>query len=191
MDNTVKGLQKPNTASSAYNAMDFIIKRAISEKVNTAIICKVVNRSGQYVDVLPLVTPVNGFGETVEPTTLFHLPYMRYQAGTAGIILDPVAGDIGLAVFAQKDCSNVVQGTTEPQQPGSFRGNSMANGFYVGGFLNQNPTTIIELKQDGSIFINATGNVTVKGDVIADGISLKNHTHGGVESGGSDTGKPK
>ena len=116
---------------------------------------------------------------------------MRYQAGTAGIILDPVAGDIGLAVFAQKDCSNVVQGTTEPQQPGSFRGNSMANGFYVGGFLNQNPTTIIELKQDGSIFINATGNVTVKGDVIADGISLKNHTHGGVESGGSDTGKPK
>ena len=191
MDNTVKGLQKPNTASSAYNAMDFIIKRAISEKVNTAIICKVVNRSGQYVDVLPLVTPVSGFGETVEPTTLFHLPYMRYQAGTAGIILDPVAGDIGLAVFAQKDCSNVVQGTTEPQQPGSFRGNSMANGFYVGGFLNQNPTTIIELKQDGSIFINATGNVTVKGDVIADGISLKNHTHGGVESGGSDTGKPK
>lgn len=191
MDNTVKGLQKPNTASSAYNAMDFIIKRAISEKVNTAIICKVVNRSGQYVDVLPLVTPVNGFGETVEPTTLFHLPYMRYQAGTAGIILDPVAGDIGLAVFAQKDCSNVVQGTTEPQQPGSFRGNSMANGFYVGGFLNQTPTTIIELKQDGSIFINATGNVTVKGDVIADGISLKNHTHGGVESGGSDTGKPK
>lgn len=191
MDNTVKGLQKPNTASSAYNAMDFIIKRAISEKVNTAIICKVVNRSGQYVDVLPLVTPVNGFGETVEPTTLFHLPYMRYQAGTAGIILDPVAGDIGLAVFAQKDCSKVVQGTTEPQQPGSFRGNSMANGFYVGGFLNQNPTTIIELKQDGSIFINATGNVTVKGDVIADGISLKNHTHGGVESGGSDTGKPK
>lgn len=191
MDNTVKGLQKPNTASSVYNAMDFIIKRAISEKVNTAIICKVVNRSGQYVDVLPLVTPVNGFGETVEPTTLFHLPYMRYQAGTAGIILDPVAGDIGLAVFAQKDCSNVVQGTTEPQQPGSFRGNSMANGFYVGGFLNQNPTTIIELKQDGSIFINATGNVTVKGDVIADGISLKNHTHGGVESGGSDTGKPK
>lgn len=191
MDNTVKGLQKPNTASSAYNAMDFIIKRAISEKVNTAIICKVINRSGQYVDVLPLVTPVNGFGETVEPTTLFHLPYMRYQAGTAGIMLDPVAGDIGLAVFAQKDCSNVVQGTTEPQQPGSFRGNSMANGFYVGGFLNQNPTTIIELKQDGSIFINATGNVTVKGDVIADGISLKNHTHGGVESGGSDTGKPK
>lgn len=191
MDNTVKGLQKPNTASSAYNAIDFIIKRAISEKVNTAIICKVISRSGQYVDVLPLVTPVNGFGETVEPTTLFHLPYMRYQAGTAGIILDPVAGDIGLAVFAQKDCSNVVQGTTEPQQPGSFRGNSMANGFYVGGFLNQNPTTIIELKQDGSIFINATGNVTVKGDVIADGISLKNHTHGGVESGGSDTGKPK
>jgi phage baseplate assembly protein gpV len=67
----------------------------------------------------------------------------------------------------------------------------MANGFYIGGFLNNEPTCFIELKQNGSIEITASNNVIVKGDVIADGISLKNHTHGGVESGGSNTGKPQ
>ena len=190
LENIVKGLRKPNTTGSQYNTLDFIIKQAIANKVNTAIICKVVKVSGQYVDVLPLVTPVDGFGEAVPPTTLFHLPFMRYQGGKCAVIIDPVAGDIGLAVFAQKDCSNVVQGTTEPQQPGSFRGNSMANGFYVGGFLNQAATTKIELKQDGKVEITAPGNVIVHGDVIADGISLKNHTHGGVQTGGGNTAGP-
>ena len=33
--------------------------------------------------------------------------------------------------------------------------------------------------------INITG-----GDVVADGVSLKTHTHGGVEAGGSNTGSP-
>lgn len=39
--------------------------------------------------------------------------------------------------------------------------------------------------------INITGTVTVMGDVIADGVSLKDHVHGGVVPGGSDTGGPK
>jgi phage baseplate assembly protein V len=34
------------------------------------------------------------------------------------------------------------------------------------------------------------GNVTVTGDVVADGISLKTHKHGGVQSGGSQTSTP-
>ena len=55
------------------------------------------------------------------------------------------------------------------------------------------------LTVNGNITINGTGgggtvnasNVTINltgGDVIADGISLKNHKHGGVQSGGSLTG---
>lgn len=39
--------------------------------------------------------------------------------------------------------------------------------------------------------ISITGNVTVAGDVIADGISLKTHVHGGIVKGGSDTERPK
>ncbi|MBA1443516.1 MAG: phage baseplate assembly protein [Gammaproteobacteria bacterium] len=35
------------------------------------------------------------------------------------------------------------------------------------------------------------GDVNVTGDVIANGISLVNHTHGGVEPGGGNTGAPQ
>ena len=55
--------------------------------------------------------------------------------------------------------------------------------------LKINDTTLIAT--EGNINVtNATINVT-NGDVIADGISLKNHVHGGVESGGSTTGAPE
>jgi hypothetical protein len=111
---------------------------------------------------------------------------MRYHGGICAVKLDPVVGDIGLAVFAQKDCSSVTQGTTEPQKPASFRENTMGNGFYIGGFLNQEPSCYVELKQSGEVVINApagltiNNNVTVNGDVVASGKSLVNHTHMGV-----------
>ena len=180
---TVQGLQNINTASSDYNALSFIIQQAIRGQVNTAIVCKVVGVSGNYVDVLPLVSQIDGFNNAVPPTTLYRLPFMRYHGGICAVKLDPVVGDIGLAVFAQKDCSSVGVGTTTPQRPASFRENSMGNGFYLGGFLNHEPSCFIELKQNNTIIINApsgliiNNNVTVNGDVVASGISLVNHTH--------------
>ena len=46
---------------------------------------------------------------------------------------------------------------------------------------------VIEVSKAGSINITAPGNVTVNGDVIADGISLEKHTHSGVNG---ETSKP-
>lgn len=39
--------------------------------------------------------------------------------------------------------------------------------------------------------VSVTGTITATEDVIADGISLKSHTHSGVQSGGSSTGGPQ
>jgi hypothetical protein len=186
----VKGVANYAASNSPYNSLSFMIQQAIREQVNTCIICKVVGVSDGYVDVLPLVTQVSGKDEAIAPTTLYHLPYMRYHAGIAAVILNPVVGDIGLAVFAGKDCSNVKVGTSEPVPPASFRDNSMANGFYIGGFLNQAPSVFVELTQDGAVNItapggvNIDGNVTVSGDVVASGKSLVNHVHTG-DSGGT------
>lgn len=182
----VKGVANYAASNSPYNSLSFMIQQAIREQVNTCIICKVVGESDGYVDVLPLVTQISGKDEAIAPTTLYHLPFMRYHAGIAAVILNPVVGDIGLAVFAGKDCSNVKVGTSEPVPPASFRDNSMANGFYIGGFLNQAPSVFIELTQGGAVNITAPGgvnihgNVTVSGDVVASGKSLVNHTHMGV-----------
>lgn len=39
--------------------------------------------------------------------------------------------------------------------------------------------------------VHFTGDVTVDGDVIASGISLVNHVHGGILPGGDNTGAPQ
>ena len=189
-NNEVRGVANYAAGNSQYNALSFMIQQAIREQVNTCVICKVVGVSSGYVDVLPMVTQVSGKGEAIPPTTLYKLPCMRYHAGVAAVILDPVPGDIGLAVFAGKDCSNVKVGTSEPVPPASFRDNSMANGFYIGGFLNQAPSVSIELTQGGAVNItapggvNISGSVAVSGDVTASGKSLVNHVHTG-DSGGT------
>ena len=200
-NNTVQGVQNINTGSSDYNALSFIIQQAIREKVSTAIIVKVTAVHDGYVDCIPMVSQIDDMGEMVPPTELFHLPYFRYHSGKCAVKIDPVVGDLGLAVFAQKDCSSVTKGTTEPQKPASFRESSMANGFYIGGFLNQEPSTFIELKQSGQIEITApaglkingnitvSGGITASGDVVGGGISLDNHVHAGCQGG--TTGGPQ
>ena len=204
MAETVKGQKKPNTAGSSYNSLQFMVQQAIRNQVHTAIPVQVRAVDGLFVDVLPLVSNVDGFGETVEPTTIYHLPVFRYHAGVGAVILDPVPGDKGLAVFAQADSSNVQTDTDAPQQPGSFRRHSMSDGFYIGGFHNAEPSVYIEVKQDGTIDIvapagvnvtspevNFTGNVNVEGDANIGGISFAGHVHGQVEPGGGTSGTPQ
>ena len=47
-------------------------------------------------------------------------------------------------------------------------------------------TPLVEMTQDLSV----GGSVSVVGDVVADGISLTTHAHGGVTPGGGNTGVP-
>lgn len=197
-EKSVQGKKTPYSNKTPTNAIGFAISQALS-KISTAVPVTVQavykGDTTGYVDVLPLVGNVSGKGEYVPPVTLYHLPYCRVQGGTAALIIDPVPGDKGLAIFTDSDSSNVTAETGEPQQPASYRKFSQSDGFYVGGFLNQKPVTYIELRQDNTTVINSTagvqinGTVTVKGDVIADGISLKTHVHTG-DSGGT-TSPPK
>jgi len=189
-DNTVKGQNKPNTAGSEYNALQFMIQNALRGQVHTAIPVKVQAVNGLFVDVLPLVSSVDGYGQAVEPTTIYHLPVFRYHAGVAAFIVDPIPGDIGLAVFAQSDSSNVQEGTSTPQQPGSFRRFSQSDGFYFGGFHKSTPSVYIEVTQEGVVNIQADV-VNISGDAVIGGISFLNHVHGGVQSGGSTTSTPQ
>ena len=204
MSETVKGQKKPNTAASGYNSLQFLVQQAIRNQVHTAIPVQVQAVNGLYVDVLPLVSSVDGYGQAVEPTTLFHLPVFRYHAGVGAVILDPVVGDKGLAIFCQSDSSTVNEGTNTPQQPGSFRRFSMSDGFYLGGFHNAAPTVYIEIKQNGEVVIVApnkltvtspsatfSGTMDISGDCTVGGVSFLSHVHGGVEPGGGTTSTPQ
>ena len=190
----VQGIADIYARETPYNQLSFLMRSLINKEINTAIpvqVTKVMVGSGSvgYVQAKPLVNDMDAEGNAVDVPVIPSLPYFRLQGGKVAIITDPVVGDIGIAVFAQKDTSNVVAGTSSPVRAGSFRKFSMSDGWYIGGFLNASPETFIELKQDKTIVINApsglsiNGNISVSGginassDIVGGGISLDNHTH--------------
>ena len=193
MSEPVKGQRNIYTNNSDVNQLEFIIQRMMSG-IHTCIPCKVMDvhassESTGYVDILPLVTHMDGMGKAIQPVTHYHVPYSRIQGGIAALIIDPVVGDIGLVCFASKDSSNVKAGTTQPQHPATLRMFSPSDGFYIGGFLNQAPQVYVELTQEKKCNIIATGGVHIKGDVTVEGTitstgdiqgnghSLTNHYH--------------
>lgn len=188
----VKGVADEDVDSSDLNRLEFLIK-VLQRDMSTAIpVIITATQAGDtnaagYVDARPLVAQIDAWGNSLPMAAIHHLPYFRLQSGRAAVVLDPVVGDIGLAVFAQSDCSNVKQGANQTVQPGSWRKFDQADGFYVGGFLNKSVDTFVRLAQDGSITIKAPGNVTIDaptvtytGDIICGGFSYLGHTHTGV-----------
>jgi len=209
-----------NTGASPVNAISFLVENIIKGLVNTAIPVRVdsctapgPNGSAGFVSATPLVMQRGADGKSLLPASLPKLPFFRIQAGDAAIVLDPQPGDIGLAIFAQQDCSNVSSGKTDPAQAGSFRCFDMADGFYLGGFMGVAPQVFIHLdpvsnnihvktpakvtiEAADSVTINApqtniTGKVTVTDDLTARGISVSKHVHPGVYPGSSTTGEPQ
>ena len=194
----VKGLADEYTDTTPLNQLEFLIKTLTRDMstaipvIITAVQAGDTNAAG-YVDARPLVAQIDAWGNSLPMAAIHHLPYFRLQSGRAAVVLDPVVGDIGLAVFAQSDCSNVKQGANQTVQPGSWRKFDQADGFYVGGFLNKGVDTFVRLAQDGSITIKAPGNVTidapnvtmtgtlnVTGNMTSGGKSYLDHTHMGV-----------
>ena len=193
----VQGIADIYASQTQFNQLSFMMRTMMHREISTAIpvVVKEVmagNGAVGYVKALPLVNDMDAEGNAIDVAIIPKLPYFRLQGGKVAIITDPIVGDIGIAVFAQKDTSNVIAGTKEPVQAGSFRKFSMSDGWYIGGFLNQAPETFLQLNQDGTAILTANsgvtinGNVTVNGtitstgDIKGNGHSLSNHTHTGV-----------
>ena len=190
----VQGIADIYSGLTPFNQISFLIRTMMAKEISTAIpvvVKEVMPGSGAvgYVKAKPLVNDMDAEGNAVEVPLIPSLPYFRLQGGKVAVITDPVPGDIGLAIFAQKDTSNVVAGTKDSVQAGSFRKFSMSDGWYIGGFLNASPETFVELKQNKTIVITANsgvtingnvtinGTVTATGDVKGNGHSLTNHYH--------------
>lgn len=161
------------------------------------------------VDVQPMVHQQDAIGRAYPRQIIHNVPYLRIQGGGSAFIIDPKPGDIGFIVISGRDHTHVVT-TRRPSPPASFRQFAMQDCVYVGGFLNNGPDQFIQATDEGwrivtpgTVSIEAQGKVTVNasgieancdivttGDVKAAGISLKQHTHGGVQSGSSRTAPP-
>ena len=200
-DNSTLGVAPETAGNSLPNALDFMIRQIIKGLVNTSLPVIVMKcypggtgGAAGYVDIKPLVCQTDASGEILPPAVIYHIPYFRLQAGVAAVVIDPIPGDIGLAVFSQADASALLQGATQPVQPGSWRCYNQADAFYIGGFLNKQPSVWIELTQGGVININASGgvnitapNVNITGDMTSGGISYLGHVHGCPHGGTTST----
>lgn len=189
------------TQGNLLNAIDFIARQITAGKAFSSLV-KVISVSGggtaapAMVAVQPMVDQVDGFGTRTAHGTIYNIPCFRYQAGTCAFIVDPVAGDIGLAVICDRDISQV-KNTKDVSAPGSARQNSWADGVFFGAFLGGAATTSITLTQDGKATIVAPGGVIIHGDITTTGTVTNNgvnigstHVHGGVTTGAGNTGIP-
>lgn len=112
-----------------------------------------------YVDFQPMVHQVDGKGNITKLPEVFNAPYMRLQGGTNAIVIDPIVGDIGIAVFADRDISTV-KTSKAVGAPGSDRRNSLADAMYLGGILNGVPTQYVQFKSTG-ILVKSPNLVTI------------------------------
>jgi len=194
--------QNETSANSDFNTQAFLMQSWIN-KVNTITLVKVVkiiptgglNAVG-YVDVQPLVAQLDGAGNAMPHGIIHNLPYFRVQGGVSAVIIDPVIGDLGMAAFASHDISSVKE-TRDQANPGSRRRFDMADGLYLGGFLNGNPTRYVKLSADGIELEDSTQiilrspKIVMDGEVVATGeitakfgtggsVGLSTHRHPGI-----------
>jgi hypothetical protein len=150
-------------ASDDYNRFTFIV-RSLMNRMATMTLVQVKATSGQTVDILPLVSQIDGAGNKVSHGVIHNAPVFRLQGGKSAVIIDPVVGDIGLAIFAHNDISSAKKNKGEAL-PGSRRKFDWADAIYLGGLLNADPTSWIKFLPSGEINITGMGgNVTINSD---------------------------
>ena len=112
-----------------------------------------------FVDMRVLVDMTDGKGTVVKHAEIPNVPYCRIQGGPNALIVDPQVGDIGIALFCSRDIS-AIKSVKKSAPPGSWRMHSFSDALYIGGILNQTPTSYIQIV-DNVILINNPTAVTI------------------------------
>lgn len=153
-----------------------------------------------FISVKPLVNQIDGQGSSTPHGTINNLPYARVQGGTNAVILDPVVGDVGIAVFADEDISAALKNGA-PSNPGSRRRSDMADGVYLFTVRSGTPTQYVAFTP-GGISVTSPTMVTVtaptidfEGNVISTGTFINNgvnigSTHHHADPQGGVVGPP-
>ena len=152
--------------TSRFNMTWFLVQQALG-LVRTATLVQVKACSNTdavapvgTVDVMPLVNLTDGLGNATKHGIVYGLPYFRLQGGHNAVIIDPEVGDIGIAVFADRDISSVKAAKAQ-SNPGSRRRFNWADGMYIGGVLNAAPTQYIRFSSSGVVLYDKFGNTIV------------------------------
>ena len=166
---------------------------------------------GVEVAIREIVRTPNG-PQNVTIAPIYNVPVIYPSAGGFSLTLPLQAGDEGWLVFCDM-CIDLWWMRGGIQNQFERRRHDLSDcGFFPGGKNQQkiisgysgdtaqlrsdDGSTFVEIAQGGIVNVvapggvNITGNLVVSGEVTGNGIPLSTHVHGGVFSGGSDTGPP-
>lgn len=197
---TTGGLHDSNDEWNRLNAA----VRNVMNGMATMTLVKVLAVRGRAVDIQPIVAQTDGAGNAVPHGTIHNAPVWRYQAGGVAVVIDPVVGDVGLALFAHSDISTA-KATGAESPAGSRRRFDWADAVYLGGLFGNAPTTSITLTASAGVVITSdkpvtvNANAVVNGDVTTTGRltaatatiggkDFATHFHKGVTTGGGVSG---
>ena len=218
MANSTDGYRPSRSISSGsgeVNQLQFLVRSLISKMSSSAPVevISATNDGGVspigYVAIRPLVQQIDGDGNVIDHGIIYNVPYMRIQGGSNAVILDPQVGDIGIAIFCDKDIS-VVKATGAAAPPGSARRFAMSDAVYLQSILSSVPAQYVRFSDEGIELVSPqqvhiqTPTVVIDGDttingalavngggVTNDGVDIgKTHRHTGVTPGSGTSGAP-
>lgn len=136
-DEAYKGFARIPNANDDYNELAFVFQQLASRMATSQPVqVRAVGGtpSEPTVDVQPMVAQINGAGDATLHGIIHNVPVLLPRGGTNGFVVQPVVGDIGLAVFASHDISSV-KANKAPSNPGSRRRFDWADAQYIPGYL--------------------------------------------------------
>jgi len=178
------GQLSPLDVASDFNYLIFVIT-SVLRRVRTLGLVQVVTApyggSGVnpvgFLDAKLLVNMLDGVGNSQPHGTIYRLPYFRLQGGLNAVICDPVVGDKGVALICDRDISSVKQNRGQAN-PGSNRRFNLADGLYLGGYLNGTPNQYVYFTPNGITLADKNGNsiIMAPGGITINGVLFDNST---------------
>lgn len=209
-----QGYQGYTSAQGDFNKIAFVVKQIlagvrIAQPVEVMAVRPNPATAGifaGFVDVMLIVNQVDVAGNSTPHETINNIPYFRLVGGSNAVVLDPVVGDIGVMLCADRDISTVKANNGKPANPASNRRFDLADGMYFGGFSGEEATQLIRFASDGihvttpnKIFlegdVEVTGTLTATGNITAgqgggDQVTLQTHKHPTAATGSPSSPTP-
>lgn len=183
------GFRSEGSRQTPFSSLNFAVAQVLSG-VRTATVVKVLNVSNHgdvspvgTVDIQPMVQQLDAIGTLTDLPPVYGVPYMRMQGGTNAVILDPQIGDLGIALFGDRDLS-LVAATKAKGAPGSARKHHLSDALYIGGILNGTPIQYVQFQESG-ITILSPFNVTTSAPTINEGGNVVTSDNVSVGNGAS------
>lgn len=155
------GQQDPSDSVGEFNPLVFIVLQQMA-KISTVkvVVVKAVDTAAKTVDVQSMVNQLDGDNNSSPHGTILGIPYMVWQYGKNAVLADPVAGDIGIMVCADRDIS-AVKATKAISNPGSDRQLDAADGIYLGGILNGDAEQWVKFTDTGMELHDKNSNALI------------------------------